>query len=163
MGVERKRLEQVLERALAEVRAETRSGVLRALLDDAVRVCAALEHERDDHTEYVLACRSRGMTLRAIAAELGLSAERVRAIAEVGRRRNARAAEHAAEGPITNASEVDRLDLPTRLLTVLMHRDIRTVGDLASKTELELRRLPHFGRASERAVHRELERLGFRR
>jgi DNA-directed RNA polymerase alpha subunit len=162
MGVERQRLDGILERALAELRAGADEAAVRAHLEDAIRACSALARDREDHTEYVLACRSRGMTLATIAAEIGLSSERVRAIAEVGRRLRERAALEAAEGPIAADSSVDRLDLPVHARNALHFAGIKTIGALAKLTDRDLLGLRNFGRASIRAVRRELERVGIR-
>jgi hypothetical protein len=160
MGVKRARLERILEEALGAVRAGEAEARVRAVLEDAIRACSTLARDRVDHTDYVLACRSRGMTLAAIGAELGISGERVRLIADVGRRRRERDALAAAEGPITGSSSVDRLDLPPTTAGLLYREGIETIGALARLTDRELCRKPGMGRAGVRTVRRELERVG---
>ena|SRR5207249_3687680 len=61
--------------------------------------------------------------------------------------------------PVTDVELVE-LDLPRKLHNLLRQEGIRTVGELARRSETDLRRLPGLGEASLREVRHALGPLG---
>jgi len=58
------------------------------------------------------------------------------------------------------ATSVDELDVPLRVYNCLLNLNIKTVGDLMQRSEVELMRCPNFGDVSLRDLKSALEVLG---
>jgi hypothetical protein len=146
------RVAELLERALEFARAREHPTTVRALAEEVIEECAYLQRPTTNaRLAYILKQRAAGMTFTYIAAELGVSRERVRQLV-----RNHEACAGAVGGAITTESSVDLLDLPGRVRRSLRERGVATVAELlALEPHTTMRRI---GRIGWRRIHTELAR-----
>jgi hypothetical protein len=102
--------------------------------------------------------RIAGATFKAIGQSYGISIARTRQIVMTMKWRLKKEAEFA--GTLTDNSPIEAIAMPVRARNALLNSDIRTIGDLQKTSELELLRMPNFGRASLNDLKTSLAALG---
>jgi len=120
------------------------------------------DNPSDRNREIAAKYRAGGVTLRQLGDQYGLSPARIRDIVIRAERKAAQAVEkerayHAAAR--LDDVPIDALDLPVRARNCFKHEGCETVGDALKLSDLDLLRVPNFGRASMRAWKQTLEAL----
>jgi len=159
---ERKRIEDLLERALVVLRESGDLRCVEAFLRDAIAICKSPLVSTEDRARRAIELRDGGMKIHEVGAEIGCERERARQLIELGRRMRNDEEQAAREGPLTDESSVDLLDLPVRAHNALSWAEIRKVGELRAKSDQELRRIRSMGKRTVAAIRAELARHGFR-
>ena len=117
-------------------------------------------------TKDIMEARAKGVTFKIIAEQLGISTSRVQEIVKREKRKARIAAAAKAEMDEAKAKndvgsvKIDVLNLSCRYANVLYSEEIKTLGELTAKTEIQLLRIPNMGMGGVNAIKKALAQIG---